>query len=118
VLARLNDRAAALAAGGRALVAAKDAAFVAEGPGWAPLAPSTVAERGSAHPILRRSGAYQASWVTATTDDSVMLGSDDWRVPLLNDGAGTAPARPLVIPAAAVQAAARTIARRLLTGKG
>jgi phage gpG-like protein len=118
VLARLNDRAAALRAGGQALEQAKDAAFAAEGPGWAPLAESTVRERGSAHPILRRSGVYQRSWQAVYDDDSVALGSDDWRVDLHQSGTARMPARPLAIPAASVRTAAQAIARRLIGGGG
>jgi len=118
LLARLNQRAAALRVGGAMLEQARDAAFAAEGPGWAPLAESTVRQRGSAHPILQRSGSYRRSFVASYDDSSVVLASDDWRVAILNDGAGSTPARPLEIPAGTVQAAARAIARRLLTGEG
>jgi phage gpG-like protein len=118
VLARLNDRAAALRAGGQQLEQAKDAAFAAEGPGWAPLAESTVRQRGSAHPILRRSGSYQRSFRAVYDDTSVALASDDWRVAILNDGGASIPARPLEIPAASVTAAARAVARRLVSGAG
>lgn len=50
------------------------AQFASEGGrsgGWAPLAPSTVRSRGSAHPILFESGRLQQSLTTRSSTDAV-----------------------------------------------
>lgn len=64
---------AAIATDFRAIEARR---FRAEGPGWEPLAPSTVRERerkgyGGAHPILRRTGALQDSFTNPAAPHAV-----------------------------------------------
>ncbi|MEE8577192.1 MAG: hypothetical protein V3T31_08035 [candidate division Zixibacteria bacterium] len=39
--------------------------FAKEGPGWKALSPSTIKQRGSAHPILKRTGALRAAAIAA-----------------------------------------------------
>ncbi len=94
--------------------------FDAEGPGWAPLAESTVAQRGSSHPILvsplerggRRSGQLRRSLTTRGAKgavvepqpDGLFMGTEDPLAAVHHHGttrAGrghrtTIPARPLV----------------------
>lgn len=82
------------------------------GDGFAPLAPSTVAERirlgyGGTGPILIRTGEYARSFIDAAHADhisrlargdlefSLTEGSDDYRVLWLEYGAENIPARPV-----------------------
>jgi phage gpG-like protein len=93
--------------------------FNAEGPGWAELAPSTVAQRGSDHPILvapdgrgRRSGQLRRSLTTKGAKgavveplpDGLFMGTDDPLAKVHHKGTDRAgrdhttkiPARPLI----------------------
>lgn len=94
--------------------------FSAEGPGWAPLAESTVAQRGSSHPILvapddkggRRSGQLRRSLTTKGArgavveplPDGLFMGTEDPLAEVHHKGTNRAgrdhntkiPARPLV----------------------
>lgn len=98
--------------------------FTAEGPGWEPLADSTVAQRGSAHPILvapagtygerggRKPGQLRRSLTTKGAKghiveplpDGLFMGSDDFLAAIHDKGTDRAgrdhdthiPARPLV----------------------
>lgn len=46
--------------------------FDAEGPGWAPLAESTVVKRGSSHPILNETGNMRRSLTTKGAPNAVV----------------------------------------------
>lgn len=87
----------------------------ANGQPWEPLSFDTVIERvllgyPGSHPILRRSGSYQSSFVDAVSADHVsevefsgglirlFEGSNDERVASLELGAGRMPARPVLDP--------------------
>ena len=64
LLERIRDQAAFFAAASELMLDATQENFASqsspEGDAWAPLAPATVEERGSASPILERSGALRA----------------------------------------------------------
>lgn len=81
---------------------------------WASLAASTQRQRqslgyGPAHPILVRTGDYRAAFVSAQSKDHAVLfertpegwrltvGSEDERVPWLEGGTRTIPARPATL---------------------
>lgn len=85
----------------------------AAGP-WAELADSTQRQRSAlgyspAHPILVRTGDYRAAFVSAGSSDHavlfertgegwrVVIGSEDKRVPWLEGGTRTIPARPATL---------------------
>lgn len=80
VLAAFEQRAVTIARAYTAIVAdfrrVERRRFRAEGPGWEPLAPSTVADRqrrgyGPEHPILRRTGALQDSFLEPAAPHAV-----------------------------------------------
>lgn len=87
--------------------------FDAEGPGWTELAESTVARRGSAHPILNVTGELRRTFtekgaphaLVEPIPDGLFMGSDSWVVAeVMQNGTDRAgrdrntriPARPIV----------------------
>lgn len=84
-LLRIGDRAVhpqpAFEAMGEALFRMENEQFSSEGRrasgGWAELQPSTIAARGSAHPILDSSGALRAS-LTQRGGDNIFEATDDY----------------------------------------
>jgi hypothetical protein len=85
LVARGSDLEPALEAVGEVVRDINRSRFQSEGDGqWAPLAPSTVRQRGSAHPILDDTGGLKASLTRRgargaafeLTNDSVTVGSD------------------------------------------
>lgn len=90
----------------------EQARFDAEGPGWEELAESTVAKRGSAHPILNETGKMRRSLTTAGAPgavvepipDGLFMGTDMMIAAVHQHGTDRAgrdhttriPARPLV----------------------
>lgn len=83
--------------------------FRAEGPGWAPLAPSTVTERtragyGGAHPILRRTDLLANSLnrtgaegaVVRVEPDELFVGTNDPKARFHQEGSSRLPQRLVV----------------------
>jgi phage gpG-like protein len=104
--------------------------FDDEGPGWAPLAPSTVASRLAlgypAGPILHRSGRMRRSLtgqggdaITQIDGDSLALGSSVPYAGFHQTGTGTMPARPQRLPERTKRDAVKVLQRFLVeAGRG
>ena len=74
------------------------------GAGWAPLAPSTVKQKGAKTPILVESGRLKASLVRGApgnvfnaTPNGAEVGSDDRLLRIHQFGTNSIPARPVVV---------------------
>jgi phage virion morphogenesis protein len=75
LIRRVTNPGPALADIGRALGNLTEDAFQAEGPGWPPLSPVTVARRGRAHPILQDTGGLAASITHGADATSAWVGA-------------------------------------------
>lgn len=109
-LERQLDTATILVAAGKALLAGVEHAYEQEGPGWAPLAESTVRERrrrgyGPRHPIQHRTGGYRRSWKGRIDGDALAIESQDFRAAILTRSGPHRPARQVQVPQADVDAA-------------
>lgn len=92
-------------------------ANAAGGGGWAPLAESTVKSKGSAVPILEKSGALHLSLTPGAPGNVIQIvglgvevGTEDRKAALHHFGGGNLPARP-VLPVIDDQTAARIDAK-------
>lgn len=74
--------------------------FLREGrPAWRPLAPATVARRGSSHPILQRSGQLAASVATRYDATSASVGTNKVYGAIHQFGGQAGRGRRVTIPA-------------------
>lgn len=102
--------------------AAAEDRFDREGPGWAPLADSTLASKPPGKKILELTGALRDSLTGGTppiiTDDTLIMGTNDPKANFHQKGTSRMPARPVVHTTAAdVQEHVRTLQAYMIGGE-